>query len=258
MSKFIILFKEVDFDIANYYLNSFGLDNIVILTKTIPSDKRFDIFSDLMICDNDIFPRNSVKDLVKDKSYDEGWIFQQILKYQAVLSQTEEVVTIIDGDSLIRSSLDFSGETLYYISRKPDQRYADFIRLALKSEVTELSLPRNFISNHMTFNRSYLRNLVDELEELHEKPWWKSLCTFHNREAGICLSEYQLYAHYVQRYESLNIEKIKVFRRMDLLNTDMNIGLNKYDLVAFEKYHKKDFFRKKVAELRYLFGIDWS
>jgi hypothetical protein len=258
MSKFIVLFKDVDFDIASYYVNALGVDNVVFLTKSVPSSKRFARFREQMICDDDFFPSDSIKTLLQNRSNDEGWVFQQILKYQAVLAQSEEVVTIIDGDSLIRSCLDFSGDTIYYITRKPDQRYADFIRLALKLDVTEPDLSRNFISNHMSFRRSYLQNLVDELEVLHQKPWWESLCTFHDRESGLCLSEYQLYAHYILRHESLNTDKIKVFRRMDLLKSDLRNGLNKYDLVASEKYHKQDFARKKMAELRYFFGIDWS
>lgn len=258
MPKLIVLFKYVDFDIASYIVSVFGEENVLILTKALPSDKKFAKLKKLMICDEEIFPRSNLKNLLKNKSSDEGWVFQQILKYQAVLAQNEEVVTILDGDTVLRACLDFTGDTLYHISRKPDQRYSDFIRLALNLDEEEQDLSRNFISNHMTFKRSYLQNLLDKLEDLHHKNWFESLCIFHNRDSGACLSEYQLYAHYVQRYKNLKTENVKVFRRMDLLNVDLLNGLDKYDLVAFEKYHKKGFVRKRVAEFRYLFGIDWS
>lgn len=176
-----------------------------------------------------------------------GWIYQQFLKYQVVLSLGCESLLVLDGDSAIADRKLLDVGAVYYTPKNIEAAYDAYVRRALGME---FSRAESFITNQMLFDRSLL---VDMLESRFGGvgKWVDNALAM--LEAGE-FSEYQLYACWALLKGGVRAMPMKVFRRLDLVHRTPLEALRKYDLVAFEPHHRGGSLRQIRARVLYALG----
>ncbi|AWI54387.1 hypothetical protein DEH84_13855 [Aquabacterium olei] len=176
-----------------------------------------------------------------------GWIYQQCLKYQVVLTLGYESLLILDGDSVIADRKFLDAGAVYYTPRNIEAVYDAYVRNVLG---TEFSRAESFITNQMLFNRSLLVGMLDSRFGGVDKWVDHALAMLDAGE----FSEYQVYACWALLKGGVRAMPMKVFRRLDLVRRTPLEALQKYDLVAFEPHHRGGSLREVRARFLYALG----
>lgn len=247
-----IIAKEIDEEIIQYYnsLKDFKNDIFVITpdfsNEIVQKYTKINFTKDEAILDKKNYPK--IKDTDRP-----GWYYQQLLKYQVVLTFHEkynyDFVYVIDGDSYIKEDL-LLEENIYYTPKLIESEYQNFI------DKTNLNLKdsRNFITNQMCYRASYLINMLKEISD--NKDWIDVLLDIIIKNNDCWFSEYQIYAIYVKYRFNVLEKPIKVFRRLDLINVTVTRALSKYSVLAKEVYHSRTFLHVLRAKIYFSLGIN--
>lgn len=179
-----------------------------------------------------------------------GWYYQQFLKYHTVLSAPENNVHIVDGDSIVKPLWSLNG-VLATTGKLAYPKYTVFSELVLNHECNKYS----FVTNQMVFNKELLKQMIFEIELIFTDQWENVFIGIMKNNGDAMFSEYQLYGNYVLMTQSVELRKMKVFRRMDRIKADPKIALDKYDLIAYEPQHKTGILRHLRANIYYRMGF---
>lgn len=248
-----IITKDINEDVLNYYNDLAKVKSFYLITpnKNIQLEKKF---SKLKIFeDSDILNRKSHPYI--EKTARPNWYYQQFLKYELVFFLDYDNVHIVDGDSFISESILLEEKKIFYTSKIIEENYTSFIKFFSKfKNITE----RSYITNQMNFSKKELYNMFEELS-FKRNSWIKVVSEYLQKNHNNWFSEYQLYANFIIEKEK-NVESVelKVFRRLDLINTSVKRALLKYPIVSFEFGHKTDLIRKLRARLYYILGINFG
>ena len=169
-----------------------------------------------------------------------------ILKLAVVLKLPYDYVHIIDGDTYLEENAINSINKIYYSRKKINYCYWNFnLKFGLSI------IQKNFIVNHMNFHKE---TLIAMFEEVFIS--WENI--LFNIDTDSWLSEYYSYANYVLASKNdVILEKIKVFRRGDLLSKICLTTLGKqYHLIAFEPQHHTNFFKRKLVRILFFFKFN--
>lgn len=230
-----VVSKHPDIKIMQYYKN-FNLD-LYLLTPIIPVQK---IEGVNYILDIEVLDYSQFNFEKTSRPY---WYYQQFLKLAVVLKLPYDYVHIIDGDTYLEENAINSINKIYYSRKKINYCYCNFnLKFGLPI------LQKNFVVNHMNFHKD---TLISMFEEVFIS--WENI--LFNIDSDSWLSEYYSYANYVvASNKGVSLEKIKVFRRGDLLAKNCLVTLGKqYHIIAFEPQHHTNFFKRNVVRILFFF-----
>jgi hypothetical protein len=212
--------------------NIVGFRNIYIVS----CDKNIKIPGTIII-DEDIFPFKLFISKYflqfNGKKNRNGWYFQQLIKLYA----GNYIEGILDNYLVIDADVFFLKQTNFIdIDNKPiftlgNQNHNPYFKHMIKlHENFTKSIEESGICHHMMYNKNYLSEIFDLVEEKHNKPFWnvfilslsehKKYITMPEMcEAGC--SEYELYLNYMVKYHKDDI----IIRNLiwsDISETDYN------------------------------------
>lgn len=250
MFKIIIISKDENSKNIIDALNIFS-DKQIYLISPNAFKSKFNATNLIKINDNDILNFDILKEQLNINRF--GWYYQQFLKYSAILQIEGKDFLILDGDTVIDKKI-VKENLLCTTGRSTIENYNDFYRIIFPDDDL---VYKSFITNQMVFNKLYLKEMLKNIEFKYEKNWIDVIANLIKTNPHTMFSEYQTYAEYVlNRYKDINIMTISIFRRMDLINDSVENALNKYNVISYENYHKKDILRKIRAKIYYFFGKD--
>lgn len=213
------------------YYNNFNEYNVIVVCPKF-TKKNEKIFSNITFYKDDFF----MQDLGDIQStHRPKWYYQQFLKYKIVLKLNFDKIHIIDGDSIL-SPEHFFTKDFHYSPIKINSYYQKFTNVF----DTNLKSKRNFIVNHMVFEKQILINFLHHYGT-NENDFIKDFCK-ELKDGSMWFSEYQNYALYVLNNQSWRIKTpTKVFRRLEsvIKTYDYKTLFKHYSLLAYERYHKK-------------------
>jgi len=190
--------------------NIFGYRNIYIVTCNTNI-----VISDCIIINEEIFP---FKKFIEDKfshyngkSNRNGWYFQQLIKLYAgkLIENILENYLVLDADVFFLKPTQFIQNDRPILSVGDEHHIPYFIHMNFLHESFEKVHSKSGICHHMMFNIKYIKEMVQMVEDKHNKPFWQvfilSVTEHLNHpiyvdESGA--SEYELYFNYMIKYHS--------------------------------------------------------
>lgn len=128
-----------------------------------------------------------------------GWIFQQLLKLNADEYCEQENILILDADTVfIRPSVfKYFDKTIYFFSDEYHKPYYDAF-----SKLLNLyhRAPFSFVAHQMLFEKHKLKAMKNQIENIHQKPWYKAIIDIINPAEISCFSEYETYGNFAMTY----------------------------------------------------------
>ena len=252
----VLVSKSINHKILSYYNN---LNIIIYVVTPLKYDTSLTTYNNIkFINDSEFLDRNEY-DLIFDKVFEfeksyfhsyRNWYYQQFLKYYIVLKLNYDKIHIIDGDSILDKNY-ISNNKFLYTNHKIDIRYNNFIK-----SFGYTTLNFNFITNQMVFEKEKLKQLLKKISVNENNICNQLLDLLKNKNYKF--SEYQLYFTFLYNTYNYQIQKVKVHRRFDLLNVDINTALKHYTLISFENEHKTDIFRKIKSKLLYFLKFNYG
>lgn len=222
------------------------LRNIYIVSKESYSDRAIWV-------DESIYPF-SIEDVGREiggkggvgNHNRRGWYFQQLLKFYVFekIEGISDYVLILDGDTKPAKEMDFiyQGKILCDCLNGPcifGTYYRHMSTLLPSLQLVNRSV--NPVIHHALFKREIVTDLIQKVEEIHQKPFWKVFLNAVDMRYGttrkgfyVGASEYMIYYHFCMRYH-----RDKVIPRVIRLR-ERGIQLDKeYDLqMDFVSSHK--------------------
>lgn len=249
MMQIVVISKDENFHSIQYILESFKEYKVFLIApKAIYS--KYSANNLVKINDNDILEFDTLRKQLNLDRF--GWYYQQFLKYQAVLTLDGEDFLIIDGDTIISSCL-AKNNTLFTTGRPTVKGYYNLYEKIFPEHKL---YGRSFITNQMVFKKSYLQELLKEIEKDSSKGWIAILADLVKTNDNFMFSEYQMYAEYIlNNKHKIDIKHVSIFRRMDLIDDSVKNSLNKYNILAYENHHKAGFLRLIRAKIYYLLKL---
>ena len=241
-----IIAKTINFELLDVMTARFKVPFTIITPKPTEMGNR----NARVIYDNDLLNRNEF--FQKCTHPRPGWLYQQFLKYQAVIESDFENTLIIDGDSLIIDEKFLTTFSLYHTRKTIENFYNNFISRTLGDTFVS---SKNYITNQMNFNKEALLSMLNTAFGSHEE-YHDFIMNFLQQNPNAEFSEYQTYAAWLTNKRVSRRELIRVFRRHDFIKINPLDSLKKYDLIAFEDGHKTDRLREIRAKLLYLFSMN--
>ena len=244
----VLICKRPSKSILKYYTTNFSDYKKYVVCPRSQVDEHSNIKNFIFISDEEILNYDFVSSYGIDRP---GWVYQQLLKYEVVLRLDHENVFIIDGDTMVKPEI-LRSDHLHFTSKKIEQFYLNFISYLLPSAGI---IKRNFIINYMKFSRSTLREMLHEIDPID----WKTKILKSLSQDRV-ISEYQMYALYVlNRPNPPKLRKIKVFRRMDLIDAkEYSLSFRHYGILAYEKLHKTNILKVTYAKILYALKLNYG
>jgi hypothetical protein len=248
MIKIIIISKDENSKSIEYILKFFK-DYQIYLISPKGKESKYSESNLTKLNDNDILDFHKLKEELKLERF--GWYYQQFLKYKSVLTLDGEDFLIIDGDTVIKPSLALR-DTLFTTDKPTVAGYSNLYSQLFPQHKLN---GKSFITNQMLFNKKYLQELVDKIEETNSSTWIEIVATLVKENKNMMFSEYQVYAEYLlNTKKDIDIKSVSVFRRMDLINDSVDNALKKFDIIAYENHHKTGLLRFFRAKMYYIIG----
>jgi hypothetical protein len=247
--KCIVLFCEkIEKIIIDYYNSIDSTEHDIVIVSPIIDEKLNKKYPKIIFYNDDFFLKFNGE---INNTHRPNWYYQQFLKYSIVLKLNYDLIHIIDGDSFLNSKY-FFNSNFHYSSIKPNLKYQNFTNIF----TNKLYSSKNYIVNHMVFEKKYLLEMFDFFG-VNERNFITKFCS-KLKTGDFWFSEYQNYAMFMllsdKKRKSI---KTKVFRRLDLINNkNISKGLRKYSLLAFEDSHDAGLLRVLRAKIFYNLNIN--
>jgi hypothetical protein len=125
-----------------------------------------------------------------------GWVLQQFIKLNASAFVTTPDYLVVDADTI------FLRPQIFFQGGKGILRYADQYEL-LYNRSLELvfghthRFPVSFVTHHMLFNATLMKELLHLIEHRFGRPWWEAVLQEMDKGHPISFSEFELYGHFV-------------------------------------------------------------
>ncbi len=164
-----------------------------------------------------------------------GWYLQQLIKLYAsfVIEELLDDYLIIDADVFFLKPIYFNIDSKYLFTSS-DENHEPYFKHMLKLHPSfNKQIKESGISHHMIFNRKFVQEMFNLVEDLHKKEFWVifiEMVDEHKNhpiyitESGA--SEYELYFNYMIQYHSDKILVRKLFWENKRHDYDINIPCN--------------------------------
>jgi hypothetical protein len=162
-----------------------------------------------------------------------GWLFQQLLNYQAVISLGNEKIKLsIDSDTVFCKKQKFEKNNKIIFSAANSYHLPYFVSaknlLDLK-EVTNVS----FTSHHIIYNKEYLLEMLNYLEKKYSLIWYKAIIGNINYNCLSNHSEHETYAQFVMsKYKDTT--KIEYWFNKTVFKKDKKEFYNIFDCFLYK------------------------
>jgi len=205
--------KQIEFTKKNVI----GYRNIYIVTCN-----NNIVIDDCIMIDENIFP---FKDFIKEyfdkcngKKSRIGWYFQQLIKLYALfyIPDILENCLILDADVFFLRPINFIENNIPIYTTGNEYNIPYFEHMKLLHTSFQKVHHESGICHHMMFNKNYIQEIFDLVENEHKKPFWQAfmLCVDEHTCSGSGASEYELYFNYMVKNHN---DKIKI-RRLNWRN----------------------------------------
>lgn len=181
--------------INSIHMHVVGLRYIYVVSKNIVD------LSGVIVLNESSFPFSYETVLAKTSEARAGWYLQQLIKFYAplLISNILENVLIVDADTVFHKRTKFieNGKYLYDKVMEPThQPYYDHMA-RLHPSFVPWKKNTSGITNVMLFNRKILIELMQKVEQKHNKDFWEVFldCVTVKNNSGA--SEYEIYFNYV-------------------------------------------------------------
>tara|TARA_B100000029_G_scaffold495792_1_gene561214 strand:- start:881 stop:1732 length:852 start_codon:yes stop_codon:yes gene_type:complete len=129
-----------------------------------------------------------------------GWLLQQLLNYQAVISLGDsEHKFAINADTILSRKQIFVKKNKIVFNACDDYQI-DYFDIAKKL----LDLPKlsflSFTSHHMLYRRSIMKEMLTKIEEKFKTTWPEAILNNVNKKLHSCHSDFETYAQYHYNY----------------------------------------------------------
>jgi len=124
-----------------------------------------------------------------------GWLYQQLIKLSCDQICRSEYVLALDSDTVFTrpQRLIKNGKVVLNVS---DERYEPYYRMIERLLPGTSIFPYSFVSHHMLFTKTHLRELKLCMEQGGKK-WFEAILENIDREDMSGFSEYELYGNYM-------------------------------------------------------------
>lgn len=175
--------------------------------------------SDVILWDeNTLIPEMSFSDLKRVNltffPNGAGWYFQQFLKFAFTnVSNSDEHYLIWDADTVLLKPVEFfdSGGRPFYT--RAEEHHLPYFQTFEQLFGTPATREFSFISQHQVINKSYLREMLDEIETRNPEArnWAWAIMANLRGEGSNLFSEYETYGHYVKdkRPETMSFRNLE-------------------------------------------------
>ena len=185
----------IDRCVSSIHRNVVGFRFVYVIAKT-PRD-----ISGAIVLDENDFPFKYDTVLERTSEKKAAWYLQQLIKLYAplLISEILDNVLIVDADTVFykRTKFTENGKYSYDKLMEPtnDTYYAHMARLHSSFVPWKRNISGN--TNVMIFNKTVLIELMEKVEQKHNKNFWEAYLDCITDKTGAGASEYELYFNYV-------------------------------------------------------------
>jgi len=163
-----------------------------------------------------------------------GWYFQQLLKlYAGILPGILDRWLVVDTDTFFLKPVTFIEEVCLYATGceywPPYFAHMDRLLPGLSRVI-----PMSGICHHMIFEKRFVAELMEKVEQIHQKPFWSVFMSKVDPAEYYMsgASEYELYFNYMLTYhpECICIRPLR-WDNVSTLNLDSD-----YDYISYHHY----------------------
>lgn len=211
-----------------------GYRNIYIITNTSKnSNLKLD---DCIIIDESIFPFKMADIASYFYSYNgknnrNGWYLQQLIKLYSgfIIENILDNYLVIDADVFFFKPIEFikSSKFIFTTSNEYHVPYFEHMK-RLHPSFNKIS-NKSGIAHHMIYNKNYVREMFDLVENFHNSPFWKIFIEsvkehfkYSIEHADSGASEYEIYFNYMLQYH----KDIVIIRELNWANVNYNFNLS--------------------------------
>ena len=203
----VIPFHVKDAPILKYGCDSLkyimNVENLYIVGNENPN-----IDGTIFINENDILnliSLNEIRTLWNSKnkkvSHRAGWLYQQFLKLAApeYISNLSDNFLISDSDIIfVNNPYEGCGENIFpYAKAYTNEYHTPYREQYFKMLKEECTAGFSFINHQMIFNKKYLMQLKEHIQNLSNKIWYESIMDTLNYDEHSNFSEYDLYGNWM-------------------------------------------------------------
>ena len=174
-----------------------------------------------------------------------GWYYQQLLKLYThyVIPGISSNILILDSDTIFLKPVDFindKGAAIFSTYRQYHKPYFQHAKRLLPN--FEKVNSRSGITNYMLFQKPVLDRIFQEVESLHQKPFWKIFCNLVDTKdlsfAGA--SEFEIYFNYaLSRSDQFSIKTLK-HRDLRHIKSIQRYKAANFDSVTLHAYSRRN------------------
>lgn len=149
-----------------------------------------------------------------------GWILQQFIKLNAANHVETDDYLVLDSDTI------FLRPQYFFRGGKSVLRYSDQYELLYNRSLELIfghcrRFPVSFVTHHALFSRETMKQLLSNLEQRFNRPWWTAIQEEVDKCHLISFSEYELYGNFVVNRPNWRKQVVlEYWNGMDLNGTD--------------------------------------
>lgn len=224
--------------------NILGYRNIYIVTCNTNIQ-----INDCIIINEEAFPfKKFIENYFSQhngKSNRTGWYFQQLIKLYAgkIIENILENYLVLDADVFFLKPTQFIQNGIPTMSVGDEHHIPYFIHMKKLHESFEKVHSESGICHHMLFNKKYINEIFQLVEDKHNKQFWQVFILsvtehlnhpLHAEESGA--SEYELYFNYMIKYhpDKIIVRKLnwKNISERSIVTTNVS-GLDYFSICAW-------------------------
>jgi hypothetical protein len=183
------------------------------------------------------FPEVYIGDVLCNRN---GWYLQQLLKMYSpfVIPGILENILVIDADTVFVRPSHFIQNNKFFYGFSNENHIPYFKHASkLHPSFTKTDPEKSGIVHYMGFQRKYLKKIMDMVEDLHKKPFWRVFLDEVDIMEGSSSSEYELYFHFMLRMFPEKIE-LRELTGKTVSSHDV-IPIQTCDVVSCHSYARK-------------------
>lgn len=221
------IYKQIEYTKKNVI----GYRNIYIVTNNFDNIQ----IDECQVIDESIFPfkMSDIADYFAQyngKNNRNGWYLQQLIKLYAsfVIEGMLDTYLVIDADVFFLKPIEFYKDSKFTFTTGNEEHKPYFKHMEKLNQSFQKVIKPSGISHHMIFDKKYVKEIFELVENFHNKPFWKAFieCVDEHKNHSICAaesgaSEYELYFNYMVK----NHRDIIEIRQLNWSNKNMSYNL---------------------------------
>lgn len=146
-----------------------------------------------------------IEEYYRIHKYRIGWIFQQLIKLTAwkVITNLTDNYLVWDSDTILYKPMSFMNDDKFLFGKSYDIHEPYFQHISRVLPMIKKRLEFSGICHYQIFNKSYLKELFELVQEIHEGISFEIVfLSMLDENEKACCSEYELYANFMVNYHN--------------------------------------------------------